>query len=91
MRRVSRLALAAAVLHLAALGCIAVVLLKWNADGIEGAYFDRAVSEPGAVGYAPLETFEPVPWLVAAGALLVGGTAAFIADAGRAPRRDKRL
>jgi hypothetical protein len=46
------------------------VLVKWQSGGIDGAYFNRYVT-----------SFDPVPWLAAALALLIVGTAALIAAA----------
>jgi hypothetical protein len=78
---------AGVALHLAAIACIVVVLVRWDSGGIEGAVFDRSVTAPEVVGYAPIAPFDPVPWLVAALVLLIAGLAAFVADVVRAARR----
>jgi hypothetical protein len=72
MRRLSKLAWFAIATHAAAATCIVAVLVKWQSGGIEGAYFNRYVT-----------SFDPVPWLAAALALLIVGTVALIAAAGR--------
>jgi hypothetical protein len=86
-RRLSRLTWAGIGLQLAALACIVVVLVRLSSTGIEGAYFNREPDAPGWVGYAPLELFDPRPWLAAAAVLLVGGTLPLILGARSAARR----
>jgi hypothetical protein len=76
MRRLSKLAWFAVASHIAAVGCIVVVLVNWGSGGIEGAYFSRSVGDPAVV--SSITPFDPVPWLAAGLALLVAGTAAFV-------------
>jgi hypothetical protein len=81
MGRLSKLAWFALATHVAAAACVLVALVKSLSSGIEGAYFSDDPTAPGTISY--VTSFDPVPWLAAAIALLIVGTVAFVVTAKR--------
>jgi hypothetical protein len=75
VRRMPALTKAACVAHIGALICLAVAFDRRNS--FEGAYFNRSVGAPANAGVF-VGRSDMTPWLIAAAALLVIGTAAFV-------------